>query len=668
MADNKKAYPNRLRFDLGVNEITELGNQLMVNIKTALDNVVKIPSKERTFENTVRALAYIDGDYNSDWSCVYFPAHVSADKGIRDASTEMTKKLEAFNIEQELREDVYKAVLDYVQNNPEQVARLGPQEKRLLDKTIQGYERNGLALEEEKRNRIKEIKTRLSELSIEFNRNLGEDVTKLKFAKEELEGLPEDFFIGKEEDGKYTVTLKYPDLFPILEQCKVEETRKKMDFANGAKCIKENTPLLEEALLLRQEESKLLKFESHANYILDIRMAKNPEAVFQFLKDLTEKLETPAKRDIEKLLAMKKAEKTERKEPFDGKLNIWDWRYYDQLILQNEYQVDHEVIKDYFPLHVVTKGLLDVYQEILGLRFAELPKEERHVWHEDVQQFEVFDKDTNSFIGHFYLDLFPRDGKYGHAAEFDVQKGCDTSHGRQYSAAAMVANFTKPTETKPSLLKFDEVETYFHEFGHVMHELCTVSKYHKFSGTNVERDFVEAPSQMLENWIYEPEVLAKLSGHYQDESKSLPEELREKLLRARYVNEALKNRRQLHFGTFDMQVHTAVGSVDTAKLWAKSFEEVGLTAVQPGTNGAAGFGHIMGGYSAGYYGYLWSKVYSSDMFTRFKKEGVLNAKIGREYRDYILAPGGTRDAMESIKQFLKRDPNPDAFLQEIGAK
>jgi len=282
-----------------------------------------------------------------------------------------------------------------------------------------------------------------------------------------------------------------------------------------------------------------------------------------------------------------------------------------------------------------------------------------------VKQFEVYSE--NKFIGHFYLDLHPRDGKYGHAAEFDLLKGCISLEGRQYPAAAMVANFTKPTDTKPSLLKFDEVVTFFHEFGHVMHELCTTAQYFRFSGTNVERDFVEAPSQMLENWCYEAEVLKRISGHYQDLSKPLPDDLRQKLIRAKNVNEALKNRRQLHFGTFDMLVHSTDQKVDTAALWSKCCDEIALTPSQPGSNGAASFGHIVGGYSAGYYGYLWSKVYSSDMFQRFKNEGVLNSKTGRAYRDLILAQGGTRDAMDYLIEFLGRPPTQDAFLVEIGA-
>jgi len=348
-------------------------------------------------------------------------------------------------------------------------------------------------------------------------------------------------------------------------------------------------------------------------------------------------------------------------------LNLWDWRFYDRLLVETQYQVDHNLIKEYFPFEVVTAGILEIYQHLLSLEFREMQKEEIHVWHEDVKQYEVYDKETKQFIGHFYLNLFPRDGKYGHAAEFDLAKGYTKYDGsKQHPVSAMVANFTKPTQTKPSLLTFHEVETYFHEFGHCMHELCSVAKYWRFSGTHVERDFVEAPSQMLENWCYEESVLQKISGHYKTK-EHLPSELRMKLIKAKNVNEALKNRRQLMFGTFDMILHTSdPKTVDTEKLWAKCMKEIALTEAQPKTNGAAGFGHIMGGYSAGYYGYLWSKVFSCDMFEKFKKEGVLSAKLGKSYRDIILGFGGSKDASELLRSFLGREPTNDAFLREIG--
>jgi len=671
-ASTKSNYPNRLRFDLGPQEIGQLADEIITNSKKILDDITTIPANQRTFKNTVRPMDEYDIYFSTLSSSATFPKDVSTSKDVRDAATEANKKLEAFAIEMETREDLYKALREYQTNNSAEIAKLSSEESRLFSKTLQSFERNGLGLEDSKKQRVKEIKLKIADLAIKFQQNQNEDNTKLYFTKEELEGLSDDFINGLSIDkdtSKYCVTLKYPDLFPVMERCKVESTRKQMDFANGTKCIKENTPILEEIIVLRQEEAKLLGFDSHANYILDIRMAKTADTVFKFLHDLTDKLSKPALRDVDRLLQLKKADTTSRGAEFDGKLNIWDWRFYDQMLLEKEYQVDHEFIKQYFPLHKVTQGLLQVYQQVLSLRFQELPKEKSHVWHEDVKQYEVYDKKTDKFVGHFYLDLHPRDGKYGHAAEFALQKGCELGDGtRQFPAAAMVANFTKPTNEKPSLLKFDEVETYFHEFGHVMHELCTQARFSRFAGTNVERDFVEAPSQMLENWCYDAEVLNIISGLYTDTAQALPDKYRELLIKAKYVNEALKNRRQLHFGTFDMEVHTTVGKVDTAALWHKFMKEIALTEPQPGTNGSATFGHIVGGYSAGYYGYLWSKVYSSDMFLRFKKEGVLNETVGRQYRDIILAKGGTEDAMELLKQFLGREPSPDAFLIEIGAK
>eukprot|EP01119_Soliformovum_irregulare_P009694 TRINITY_DN232_c0_g2_i1.p1 TRINITY_DN232_c0_g2~~TRINITY_DN232_c0_g2_i1.p1 ORF type:complete len:572 (+),score=214.58 TRINITY_DN232_c0_g2_i1:230-1945(+) len=571
--------------------------------------------------------------------------------------------MEAFNIEMDSREDLYRVFVEFSKTDAGK--SLQGEDKRYLEKVINGFERNGLGLEPAARKRISEIKQKLSELSIRFSQNLNEDKTELEFTKEELDGVSSDYLQDRKMNGdRYVITLKYPDLFPILEECRIAETRKKMEFANSAKCAEKNSPLLEEAISLRQEEAQLLGFKNHAAYILDIRMAKTTQRVFDFLNDLVEKLEKPARKDIEKLLKLKESETKES----DGKLNIWDWRYFDNLMLQKEFQVDHNLIKDYFPLEKVTKGMLDIYQEILGLKFVQLESEKSHVWHEDVQQFEVLDVKSGNFIGHFYLDLFPRDGKYGHAAEFDLVKGCTIRGKKQNPASAMVANFTKPLADKPSLLKFSEVETYFHEFGHVMHEICATAKHYRFSGTNVERDFVEAPSQMLENWCYEEEVLKIISGHYQDQSKTLPNELREKIIKARNVNEALKNRRQLHFGMFDMLLHTAEGRVDSQKMWLDCMSRVGMIPGQEGTNGAATFGHIMGGYSAGYYGYLWSKVYSCDMFLKFKNSGVMNSEIGRKYRDIILAAGGTRDAWDCVCDFLGREPNPEAFLKEIGAQ
>jgi len=454
-----------------------------------------------------------------------------------------------------------------------------------------------------------------------------------------------------------------------MERCEVESTRMKMDVMNGSKCKEVNTPIIEKIIKLRDEAAKMLGYPNHAAFTLEIRMAKTEAAVFKFLNELTAKLEEPAMNDIKSMLALKEKWTKQRGLPFDGKLNAWDWRFYDKLLLQTEYEVDDEKLRVYFPVERVISGVMGVYEDVLSVTFKAVPAAHSNVWHEDCRMFEVFDKQTANFMGHFYLDLFPREGKYGHAAEFDLVKGYELADGtRQKPVSAVVCNFTKPTANAPSLLTFSEVETFFHEFGHAMHELCTTTKHYDFSGTKVERDFVEAPSQMLENWCYDATVLSRVSGHYQDPSKPLPEDFRLKLIKAKNVNEAIKNRRQLLFGTFDMLAHTAPnGDVDTEKLWHKVSAEIGMFPPQPGTNGAAAFGHITGGYSAGYYGYLWSKVYSCDMFTLFKQHGVLNQELGRRYRDLILARGGSRDATDMIRDFLGREPNQIAFLEDIGA-
>jgi len=291
-----------------------------------------------------------------------------------------------------------------------------------------------------------------------------------------------------------------------------------------------------------------------------------------------------------------------------------------------------------------------------------------HVWHEDVVQYDVYDT-TGDFMGHFYLDLYPREGKYGHAAEFNLISGCEYKGQRLHCASAMVANFTKPTQDKPSLLDHDEVETFFHEFGHVMHEICCTTKYIIFSGTRgVETDFIEAPSQMLENWCYEESVLKLLSGHYET-GEHLPQSMIDSIIKAKNVNAALFNRRQIFFGMFDMIAHTENPPINTQTLWSTLQKKIlGIEAIEE-TNGLGNFAHLVGGYSSGYYSYLWSKVFSSDMYLQFKENGgPLSKEMGRRYRNEILAPGGSQDAMVSLISFLGREPSDEAFLIEIGLK
>jgi len=659
---------NDLRFDFSVDEINKQTDHIMEKTKQVLDEVVKVQGP-RTFENTILPMALCDGDLAAKESSVDFLQYVSTDKAQRDASSEASTKLGDFAVECGMRLDVYKALCEF--RDSVSLDSFTPIDRRLIERTIRDFERNGLALDEEPRNRLKALKQEISRMQIEFQKNLNEDDTKLVFTKDELEGLPEDFLKGLkagENEGEYVVTLQYPDLVPVLKLAKKESTRKKLDHAHASKCQESNTPLLEKTLQLRREQAKLLGYKNHADFILEIRMAKSSANVLEFERALFEKLQEHKEKETTEWLRLKKQEKESRGEEFDNKIHSYDWSYYHRTNMELNFQVNDQEIKNYFPMEIVTDGMLKVYEEILSLKFNEI--QSPTVWHESVRMFAVHDEASKDFIGHFYLDLYPREGKYGHAAAFPLLPRYVKKDGSiQHPVSAMVANFTKPTADQPSLLKFNEVETYFHEFGHVMHGICTQSPYARFSGTSVERDFVEAPSQMLENWCYESEVLRRLSGHYQNNSKKLPEDMLESLIKARNADTGLMNSRQIFFGMFDQTIHsTEEENIDTGALYDEFRQKYTGVACPPGTNGSAGFGHLMGGYDAQYYGYLYSQVFSADMFAQFKqsKDGVLSKEVGRRYRDSILAPGGTRDSMESIVEFLGREPKQEPFLVSIG--
>ena len=639
--------------------------------RAAFDRLGAIDAKDVGVDNVLRRLIALDRDMTTEEHPLEFAQQCAVDKSVREASLKATQRLDDFGVEIRMRKDVFDNLVALGEKR-DLLDSLTAEERRFFDKEIIAGRRNGLHLPEDTRNKVKDVKKNIAKLATKFNANMNEDTSFVEIDEVDLAGVPDDLVktFERTASGKCKVTMKYPHFFPVSRKCRVPETRRKVEVAYQSKCMAENTPILEEIIRLRQEQAQLLGYKNHAAYVQELRMAKNPETVAEFLSDLATKLKPLWTAESDEMLRIKKEECEKFGYEFNGKLDFWDARYYMNKVEELKYSVDQEKLKEFFPLDTVTKGLFAIYQDLLGLKFVQM--ENANAWFEDVQLFRVDDVKSGETLGYFFLDLHPREGKYGHYAIFNLQPSCldDSREKRQVGVCAMMCNFTKPTADKPALLQHGEVETYFHEFGHVMHMLCSKTETAKFGGTHVERDFVEAPSQMLENWVWEEEALKKMSGHYKDASE-IPRELLDKLTASRKANAGGFNLRQIVLATFDQRIHCvsdaeSAAKVDTQRLFSDIYKDiVGLSPIE-NTNMPASWGHMVG-YDAQYYGYLWSEVYSYDMFeSRFRKEGLLNAAVGADYRAKILQPGGTKDAIDLLRDFLGREPSKAAFLKAKG--
>lgn len=643
-------------FHVTVSQIDTACKDEQEKLKTKLA-VIGASGANATFQSACVGLENALVDMQQTLSPLMFLKYVSDKPELREAADRCESAVEQMRVELYAREDLYSA-LKTAQDKKEDLSAL---DKKLLHETLLAFKRNGLELSAANRKVFIEKRKRIVQLETDFSKELNEWKDYAEFTLSQLQGLPESFInrLEKTQDGKYKVTVKYPDYYPFMENVKDIEARKTLEEKFNLRGGQKNLARLEETLRLRHETAKMLGYANHASYVLDDRMAKTPQAVATFLERVAARLKTKMASDLKGLQAAKDADLGDKS---DGKFHSHDWRYYDNLMKKTGFQVDTQKIKEYFPLEVVNHGMFEIYETLLGVKFVE--DKSIQTWHPAVRPYRV-NRDGNT-VAIFFMDLFPREGKYGHAAAFTIIQGRRNEDGRyQIPVSSIVANFTPPAAGAASLLEHSEVETLFHEFGHIMHQVLTTASYASFSGTSVKRDFVEAPSQMLENWVWETAPLAKLSGHYLDNSQSLPPDQIKKLVDAKLLNVGVKYSRQLLFATLDQRYHTDP-SVDSTEVYAQLSRDIMQIPIPAKTIPQASFGHLMGGYDSGYYGYLWSEVYAQDMYTRFEKEGLLSPKAGADYLKWILQPGGELEPMELITSFLGRAPNEDAFFKSLG--
>lgn len=639
--------------------VTDILRRADANVK----KIVDVPDGERTFQNTVGAVDDLMARLHRDAAFLWFMAVVSTDAAERDQARSADKAIEDWDVELSKREDLYNAVKAYAATEPE----LEGEHKRLLERLLRDYRRSGMELPSDKRDRMKALELELNELKLEFQKNLQNDDSRFLATRDELEGVPDDFLETLDRSGElYVLTIDYPTLNAITRQCEVGATRQKMLFTFRRRGGSHNIEILEKILSRRSEIAALLGYEHWADYVLEERMAKDAATVAAFYEDLRPRVRKKAEADFAEFEAAKREHTGDPKATFQ----VWDFSFYTSHLAKSKYSVDHNMLREYFPMDRVTEGLFKITERIYGLEYRDITDKAQEkglpIWHEDVQLYEVWDRESGEHLGSFYLDLHPRQGKYGHAAKFGLHSRKRWADGSlQKPLCALVCNFSKPTADKPALLTHREVVTYFHEFGHCLHHVLGDTDLAWFSGTSVARDFVEAPSQMFENWLFDAEVLNLFARHYKT-GEEIPAEMVEGLIRSRTLGSGLSTEGQILNGLADQRYHTNPdGQLDTTAIYHETRRDATLFEPLAHTYNQAGFGHLMH-YDAAYYGYMWSLVYAEDMYEHFRGQGMLDPAAGREYRTKILARGGTLDEMDLLKDYLGREPKTDAFLRRLG--
>jgi len=665
--------------DFPVKSSEALKSRLENSIKQYQDIVHKIESlqlSEATIENTFCELFQADGFAQNSCGELSLPSMVAECAELRSESSKAKAEY------QKLWSWVYTrpGLYQILKSVSDAECPIDAREWYATQKVLRNFERNGCGLDNDIANEFAKKLARIAELEMACVEAVNEDTTFLSFSREELEGVSETFINGLEEivfeeKTYYKVTLKRPHMNAVLSKCKNPEIRKALQTAAYRQCQKKNEERLTELFALRHQIAIMQGYKSHAERKLkgEIRMASNPEVVEGFLLAMINRWKPVAEADYALLLSYKQQETPEA-----TRLELWDYLYYSNVIKERKYNIDQEKIREYFPLEHVISETLDIYANVLQLKIE--PIEEPNVWHPDVRAFSVKDARSGEVIGEFYLDVFQRDGKYGHQCVYPV-RGSFSASGKKYlPAVTNIGNLSKPTKDRPSLLRFSEVITFFHEFGHVCHAILTNTNCSINSWTwpvvpcpgGVEMDFLEIPSMMFQEWVYHRKVLDRLSRHYKS-GEPLPKEQLDKLIELRRFDKGNSEIRYLSMALFDLIAHSSSPpyeynqrkDLSVAGLFNEIMLDVANRPAIPDSNYVASWYHMIQGYDVGYYGYLWAEVFAHDINGEFMPDGMegdLKLELGESFRREVLEPGASRPAGELLRNFLGREPNDKAYL------
>lgn len=637
----------------------DIEEYVSVAIKNAVQSVQTIKEENNpTFQNTFVAFDEVFNDLFKANNNAFMLYWTSTDSLTRVKGLEYSQKVDSLNTVITSDAKLFEQFQKFT--TTESYDNLEASRKRLVDDIIMNFKQSGVNLDADKLNQFKTLKAEITDLSAQYSTNMNTANATLTLNESDAEGLPESFKETYKVDNEaYEIPVMPATKNPVMENAVKESTRKEYITLYSNRGADKNLEILDQLVKKRYELAKLMGYESFADYNLVTKMAKTPENVWEFLNGLVAESKEKALKDVD---ALKSIRKQVDGVSMDTPLNAWDVNYYHNMILKTKYQVDNEKIREYLPMKESLEGMMDIYQELLGVQFRKM--ENASVWHPEVEAYEVFEGD--SLKGRFYLDLFPRPNKESWFYGVPLSSGKLTSKGYEVPVSMLLGNFTRPTDDLPSLLSHGELNTLFHEFGHIMNAMAYEGEFSIQADT--KSDFGEAMSQIFENWIWDYDILSSFAKHYKT-GETLPKELFDNMVKAKNVSSGLFAQGSLRSAMYDMTLYNKYDPnepLDTDQLYRDIDKQMAIMDWYiEGTHPQASWIHI-NTHPTYYYGYLWSEVYAQDMFMMFKKNSLKDQSTGVKYRKLILANGGQRDIDEAVEEFLGRPSNNEAYIESLG--